>query len=545
MFPEDIQERDRQKSVLKGKLPNKEIIEKVHSDLMDTRGSSSQLMKDFQELRFIQDFVRPFKNEEKIHKEIQESSGANYPGKLNTRNPSLLKYSKIESEQEMDITRFPDIPHTAIINESGTNGLISTRFNDEVCMGLAREDATRRMNCVLFQDIHDKNPFEIQNNGNSIDMKIEELNFEILKLIEKKVRNDLTNSHEATVTMYKDEIDHLNMKILSLQASFKIELEEVSKESEINHRMNKKLKEIQEKSEGYQKELNQRVKLFQEQECRWIQRSIKMESDLKEKDAKISRNFTEIQEKDAKIIHLTRELSNLKIKIKNPSLTDLSQIDELKGTIKLLKEEIDEITRKFQIDEKDEKDKIFPEKVKEYKMKTEINPELDTKMHPDPEDKRKSNGIPGRKGLPASKHIFHFYRIKGLPETVKTIPLPNIRKTWCSIAGIKTGHMGFIMHLPQNTMQLAIPTKFQPNLRLIAESYRKSLNNPVEIEGPVDPLEFPTAEKKNLLFRLKEYALQLVNNISMKHIELYKFSEKVLSCKSPEEFYERLRIGTL
>ncbi|KAI5189384.1 hypothetical protein NEMIN01_0447 [Nematocida minor] len=133
---------------------------------------------------------------------------------------------------------------------------------------------------------------------------------------------------------------------------------------------------------------------------------------------------------------------------------------------------------------------------------------------------------------------FQFYRIKGLPD--KRVNPVILRTVWCSITGISSCNLGFITQIGGSEVQIAVPKKYEDNLELIVRSYEELNIKGVRIEGPVDPLEFNGISKEALLNILKDYALQLTKHSEMKNIDLYRFCEKVLACKTPDDFYMKV-----
>ncbi|OAG30227.1 hypothetical protein NEIG_01247 [Nematocida sp. ERTm5] len=433
---------------------------------------------------------------------------------------------------------------------------------------------------------------------------MQNLQAQMIKLITDRIRREVAGAHSKTVALYKEQILALNKTIEEQTSIFQSELARITAESEVDHRMSSKVEELESQLLAVQTSLEKKTKAMQEQECRWIQKSIKIESTLKEKDALIAKKTSEVEEKAKEIADLNRMLACSKTKTKDsPGISSL-QMEELRNTVRALKGEIEKMSITYansatntspnsenvsdpsrantlletsskepsreQARTKKEEDFAQKALLSAHKF-TGMNSSEDVHMESELEEEslllkadekeKEAAGIgkseafynkPKKEAAKSNKsqkkpdvinNIFYFYRIKGVPSTTRSIPLPALRKAWCSLAGIKTGYMGFIVQLSNKEIQLAIPKKYERNLNLIAESYIKLGRKNASVEGPVDPLKFKDMSRKDLLNTLKGYALQLVSNVDMKHIDLYKFSEKVLSCKTYEEFYEKMDIG--
>ncbi|KAI5126287.1 hypothetical protein NEPAR04_0102 [Nematocida parisii] len=433
---------------------------------------------------------------------------------------------------------------------------------------------------------------------------MQNLQAQMIKLITDQIRREVATAHSKTVALYKEKMQALNKTIKEQTSIFQSELARITAESEVDHRMSSKVEALESQLLAVQTSLDKKTKAMQEQECRWIQKSIKTESTLKEKDALIAKKTSEVEEKAKEIADLNRMLACSKTKTKDsPGISSL-QMNELRNTVRALKGEIEKMSITYansvtdtssnlenvsdqsranilleapskessreQASTKKEEDFAQKALLSAHKF-TSMNSSEDAHMESEPEEellllkadeKEKEAAViskseafynkPKKETAKSNKsqkkpevvnNIFYFYRIKGVPSTTRSIPLPALRKAWCSLAGIKTGYMGFIVQLSNKEIQLAIPKKYEENLSLIAESYIKLGRKNASVEGPVDPLKFKDMPRKDLLNTLKGYALQLVSNVDMKHIDLYKFSEKVLSCKTYEEFYEKMDIG--
>lgn len=323
--------------------------------------------------------------------------------------------------------------------------------------------------------------------------------------------------------------------------------------------------------------------------------TVKIENKFKQLEILLEKQNNEIVQKDRQIESLEKRIEALreakeKAESKGTNTDQGAQIKSLKNTIKQLKEQIEKVIVRYnltnkkgsdtpQTDKKEPSEKkestnskedasaeenfklikiedmdfseesesslMKEEELEEFSMQSDNEYSEYKEELGEIEVDEKRTGSYRKKSLKSSeagKNRFQFYRIKNLPNEMKSIRLPELRRNLCIMTGIRSVCMGFITQVSTREVQIAIPKKYQEYLKLISTSYKQLGIESVEVEGPVDPLVYKNMTKDSLLKILKDYAMHLTKNTAMKNMQLYKFCEKVLSCDKPEDFYTRVWI---
>ncbi|KAH9386730.1 uncharacterized protein NEMAJ01_1626 [Nematocida major] len=346
--------------------------------------------------------------------------------------------------------------------------------------------------------------------------------------VEKKVKEEIKRE-EATrsggVKITQEEAEQMQCRIEALEKSLQ----------EARHAMEKA------------------ARITQEKESRYIQRTMKTETLIKEKDRAIGQLKKEAEQKGEEIAMLTQAAKAMHARPGEAvQMEDEHQrkFKELRATISALQEEIKQIgLTSLKAEEESECSSTEEESQSSEREQAgagekalQEEDSVEVAQHEIEEfagaASELEEGEQSRKAPSEPTPEFVFCRIKGLPAYIMNTPPSILRRQWCAMTGIKKWDMGFIMPMSKTNIQLAVPVEQASMLLNISAKYIGMGVHNVMLKKHVDPLMFKNISKEEILGMLKTHAQQLACRTEMKYTRLYRLGSHILQCKTLSEFYE-------